>query len=231
MAQDRKNEMIIGILYILAAITSIIAVVLYQPILSEQWYMTVADGFQTKVLIGVLNDLFLVVAAVGTAVMLYPYLRRWNEHIALGYLCFRFMESVFIAIGLVSILGLLHLSIYYEAGSFASENLYAVGLMLQAFHRWTFMLGPNLMLGLNTILYSYLLIRTGLVPKPLALMGVVTAVMVFIAGLLEMFGTVDPMSTAKGLIALPVGVYEMSLAVWLIVKGFNKQKLEKLKMK
>ena len=230
MTQDRLNGIIIGILYIVAAVTSVIAVVFYQPVLSEQWYMSGANGFETKVLIGVLNDLFLVVAAVGTAVMLFPYLRRWNEHIALGYLCFRFMEAVFIAIGLVSILGLLHLSMLYEAGSLASENLHAVGLMLQAFHRWTSMLGPNLMLGLNTIMYSYLLFRTGLVPKPLAIFGMATAVSVFIAGLLEMFGVIEPISTAKGLLALPLGVYEMSLAVWLIVKGFHKQNLEKLRM-
>ncbi|MCM3766241.1 DUF4386 domain-containing protein [Neobacillus niacini] len=230
-SNDRMNSIIIGVLYIAAAVTSVIAVVFYQPVLSEQWHMSVANGFQTKVLIGVLNDLLLVVTAVGTSVMLFPYIRRWNEHIALGYLCFRFMEAVFIAIGLVSILGLLQLSIYYDANRLASdEHLAAMGLLLQAFHRWTSMLGPNLMLGLNTVMYSYLLFRTGLVPKPLALFGMITAVSVFIAGLLEMFGVVEPYSTAKGLIALPVGVYEMSLAVWLIVKGFHKQNLEKLKM-
>ena len=123
----------------------------------------------------------------------------------------------------------MHLSIYYEADSLASEeNLLPIGFMLQAFHRWTMMLGPNLLLGLNTIMYSYLLFRTGLVPKQLAIFGMVTAVMVFIAGLLDMFGVIEPLSTAKGLLALPVGVYEMSLAVWLIVKGFHKQNLEKL---
>lgn len=85
--------------------------------------------------------------------MLFPYLRRWNEQMALGYLCFRFMEAVFIAIGLVSILGLLQLSIYYEAGSLAiEENHLAIGFMLQSFHRWTSVLGPNLMLGLNTVM-------------------------------------------------------------------------------
>lgn len=232
MTKDRMNGIIIGMLYIVAAVTSIIAVVLYQPILSEQWYMTVENGFQTKVLIGVLNDFLLVVTAIGTAVMLFPYIRRWNEHIALGYLCFRFMEAVFISIGLVSILSLLHLSINYEAESLLNEeNLFAIGLMLQAFHRWTSMLGPNLMLGLNTIMYSYLLFRTGLVPKSLALFGMVTAVSVFIAGLLEMFGVIEPFSTIKGLIALPVGVYEISLAIWLIIKGFHKQRLEKLMVK
>ncbi|MBT2756843.1 DUF4386 domain-containing protein [Mesobacillus foraminis] len=230
MTRDRMNGIIIGLLYIVAAVSSIIAVILYKPILSEQWYMTVANGLQTKVLVGVLNDLLLVVAAIGTAVMLFPYLRRKNEHLALGYLCFRFMEAVFISIGLVSILGLLYISIEYEAGNFAiEENLSSIGFMLQSFHRWTFMLGPNLMLGLNTVLYSYLLFKTGIVPKSLALFGMITAIMVFIAGLLEMFGVIEPLSTIKGLIALPVGVYEMSLAFWLIVKGFHKENLEKLK--
>lgn len=232
MTQDRMNGILIGIFYIAAAVTSVIAVISYDPVLSEQWYMSVAHGLQTRVLIGVINDLLLVLTAVGTAVMLFPYLRRWNEHLALGYLCFRFMEAVFIAIGVVSILGLLQLSIHYEANRIASEeNLHEFGYMLQAFHRWTSMLGPNFMLGINTALYSYLLFRTGLVPRPLALFGMITAALVFAAGLLEMFGLIEPFSAAKGFIALPVGVYEMSLAVWLISKGFHKQNLEKLKAK
>ncbi|MDF9840631.1 MULTISPECIES: DUF4386 domain-containing protein [unclassified Paenibacillus] len=230
MTQDRRNGIIIGIFYIVAAVTSIIAVISYEPVLSEQWYRAVADGYQTKVLLGVINDLLLVLTAVGTAVMLFPYLRRWNEHLALAYLCFRFMEAVLIAVGVVSILGLLQLSVHYEAGILKSvENLAGLGYMLQAFHRWTSMLGPNFMLGVNTVIYSYLLFRTGIVPRPLALFGMVTAVLVFTAGLLEMFGVVEPMSAVKGLIALPVGVYEMSLAVWLLVKGFDRGKFEQLR--
>src|SRR6476660_9735845 len=97
MTKDRMNGMIIGILYIVAAVSSVIAVVLYQPILSDQWYLSVVNGFETRILIGVLNDLLLIVSAIGTAVMLFPYLRRWNEQLALGYLCFRFMEAIFIA--------------------------------------------------------------------------------------------------------------------------------------
>lgn len=229
MTQDRRNGILIGIFYIVAAVTSVIAVISYEPVLSEQWYLSVANGFKTKVMFGVLNDLMLVLTAVGTSVMLFPYLRRWNEQLALGYLCFRFMEAVLIAVGVVSILGLVQLSIYYEANSLTSvENLNEIGYMLQAFHRWTSMLGPNFMLGINTALYSYLLFRTGLVPRTLALFGIITAVLVFIAGLLELFGIIEPLSAVKGLIALPVGVYELSLSVWLIVKGFDKRNLKKL---
>ena len=223
------NGIIIGVFYIMATVSAVIAVIFYQPVLSDQWYLAVENGFETKILLGVLNDLLLVVSAVGTAVMLFPYIRKWNEHLALGYLCFRFMEAVFIAIGLVSILGLLSLSMHYETGTLTNETVQAAGFLLQSFHRWTFMLGPNLMLGINTFLYSYLLLRTGLVPKPLAIFGMVTAVLVFGAGLLDMFGIIEPVSAAKGILALPVGVYEMSLAVWLIVKGFNKHKLNELR--
>lgn len=229
MTQDRRNGIIIGIFYIVAAVTSVIAVISYAPVLSEQWYLSVANGFKTKILFGVLNDLMLVLTAVGTSIMLFPYLRRWNEQLALGYLCFRFMEAVLIAVGVVSILGLVQLSTHYEANDLTSVvNLNEIGYTLQAFHRWTSMLGPNFMLGINTALYSYLLFRTGLVPKTLALFGIITAVLVFIAGLLEMFGIIEPLSAVKGLIALPVGVYELSLSVWLIVKGFDKRNLEKL---
>jgi len=106
-----------------------------------------------------------------------------------------------------------------------------MGLLLQATYRWTAMLGPNLMLGINTGLYSYLLYRTGYVPKPLAIFGMITAVMIFIAGLLQMFGIIGPYSAVKGLLALPVGVYEMSLAIWFIAKGFHRENLAKLRMK
>lgn len=230
MTQDRKNAIIIGIFYIAAAITSIIAVISYEPILSQQWYMTVQNGLKARILLGVLNDLLLVLTAIGTAVMLFPYLRRWNEQIALGYLSLRFMEAIFIAIGIMSILGLLQLSMHYEAGELSNAvELPVAGYMLQAFHRWTFMLGPNFMLGINTALYSYLFFRTGLVPRKLALFGICTAISVFIAGILEMYGVVEPVSALKGVIALPVGVYELSLAVWLIVKGFHMPSLDKLK--
>ena len=229
ITKDRRNGIIIGIFYIGAAVTSIIALLLYNPVLSDQWFMATTNGYETKILFGVFNDILLIMFAIGTAVMLFPYLRRWNEQLALGHVTFRFMEAVFITIGVVSILTLLQLSMHYEANELTSNhNLLEIGYLLQSGHRWTFMLGPNFMLGINTLLYSYLLFRTGLVPRPLAAFGMLTAVLVFIAGLLYMFGIIAPHSTVKGLIALPVGVYEMSLAIWLIVKGFHKQNLEKL---
>ncbi|GAB6110213.1 DUF4386 domain-containing protein [Fusibacter bizertensis] len=226
MNKDRKSAILIGVFYIVAAVTSIIAVLLYQPILASDWYNVASNGQWNSVLFGVLNDLFLVVSAVGTAVMFFPYLRKVNEHIALFHFSFRFMEAVLIAIGAVGILGLLSTSSSFQMGTITNlENIVATGLALQAFHRWTFMLGPNFMLGLNTTAYSVLLFKSGLVPKKLAIFGIIAAISVFFAGLLDMFGIIDPNSGVKGILALPVGVYEMSLAFYLIFKGFVKKNL------
>lgn len=227
MSHARISAFIIGIFYIIAAISSVAAVIMYQPILAADWYTATLNGHQQTLLFGVFNDLLLVVSVVGTAVVFFPFLRRFNETIALFHLCFRFMEAVLISLGLIGILALLQLSIGYEQGVFQNvEVIKATGIALQAFHRWTFLLGPNFMLGINTAMYSYLLMKSGLVPKNLARFGFITALLVFFAGLLDFWGIIAPTSAVKGLLALPVGIFEISLALYLMAKGFRKEALK-----
>ena len=223
MQIQRSHGIFIGAFYIIAAVSSVIAVLLYQPVLAPNWYLAVGNGQGRQVLFGVLNDLLLVASAIGTAVMFFPYLRKTSEHLALFHLAFRFMEAVVIMIGLVGILGLYSMSQAYATAQLSkTTELLATGVAFQSLHRWTFLVGPNLMLGINTTVYSYLLFKSRLVPRPLAVFGMVTAVLVLIAGLLDLFGIVAPDSAMKGLLALPVGVYEISLAVHLIYKGLRR---------
>ncbi len=223
MQIQRSHGIFIGAFYIIAAVSSVIAVLLYQPVLAPNWYLAVGNGQGRQVLFGVLNDLLLVASAIGTAVMFFPYLRKISEHLALFHLAFRFMEAVVIMIGLVGILGLYTMSQAYATAQLSkTTELLATGVAFQSLHRWTFLVGPNLMLGINTTVYSYLLFKSRLVPRPLAVFGMVTAVLVLIAGLLDLFGIVAPDSAIKGLLALPVGVYEISLAVHLIYKGLRR---------
>ena len=229
MKEHRRHAILAGVFYITAAVTSIIAVILYEPILSGDWLTAVMDGYRAQLLAGVANDILLIMSMIGTAVMLFPYLRRQHESAALGYFSFRLMESVAIMIGLVAILGLMNISSAAAAESIQkSEGVLAAGTALQAFHSWTFMIGPNLMLGPNTLLYSLVFLASGLVPRKLAWFGIVTAILVCAAGWLEMFGVIDPLSTAKGLLGLPIAGYEMTLAGWLIAKGFDVQALKRL---
>jgi hypothetical protein len=105
------------------------------------------------------------------------------------------------------------------------ESFQTSGALLIAIHDWTFMLGPNFMLGINTMMCCYLLYKSKLVPRFISVIGLAGAALIFIAALLEMFGVILQLSTWGAVLAIPVAAYEMILAVWLIVKGFNSSAL------
>jgi hypothetical protein len=119
-------------------------------------------------------------------------------------------------------LALLTLSREFCSSTAPDEQSYrVVGTALIAIHDWTFMIGPNFMLGINTLMYSYIFYRTRLIPRPIAIIGLVGANSVFLAALLELFGIIEQLSTWGAILAIPVALTEMSLAIWLIIKGFN----------
>lgn len=222
MNNTRKAALTVGICFILAAVTSIIALALYQPVLTNPDYV-IQTGIDDKpIILGALLELVLAATAVGTSIGLFPYLKKHNESIALGYVCFRLFEAVVIVIGLIGLLSLLTLRQAFAADpTLDAASFQTTARLLVAIHDWTFMLGPNFMLGINTLMCSYLLFQTRLVPRIIGVMGMVGAVLIFTASILEMFGVIAQLSTWGAVLALPVFAYEMTLAVRLIVKGFN----------
>lgn len=218
---------IVGVLFILAAITAVIGLALYDPILNGSEYLTEGSKHANQVIVGAVMELILAVSAVGTATTMFPYLRKYNETIALWHVCFRFMEAVIIIVGIISVLSLLTLSQeYVAAGNPDAASYQASGTLLKAVHDWTFLLGPNFMLGINTAMYSYIFFRSKLVPRFIPIIGLTGASLVFIAALLEMFGVIDQVSTLGAILSAPVFVNEMTLAVWLLAKGFNERVLK-----
>jgi hypothetical protein len=222
MKSSNTAGKMVGILFILAAASSIIGLILYDPILNDPDYLINGAAHANRIVLGALMELILVVSAIGTSIMMFPFLRRYNESLALGHVCFRFMEAVIIIIGIVSMLTLLTLSQeYVSAGTPDAGSYHASGTVLHAVHDWTFMLGPNFMLGISTMMYSYIFYRTKLVPRFISILGMTGATLVFIAALFEMFGVFAQLSVWGALLSLPVAANEMILAIWLIVKGFN----------
>ena len=141
---------------------------------------------------------------------------------ALGYVGFRLFEAEIIVIGLVSLLSLLTLRQDFASGAAMDTSfLQTVGKSSLATHAWASVLGPNFMLGINTLMCGFLLYQTELVPRAIAGMGLIGAASIFIAALLVMFGVILPTSLWRIILAIPVASYEMILAVYLIVKGFN----------
>lgn len=145
--------------------------------------------------------------------------------IALGYVCFRLLEGVIIVIGMMSILSLLTLSRAVANGVAPNDSLQTLGAIFIAVYKWALTLGPNFVLGVNTTMCASLLYKSGLVPRFIARMGLVGAALIFTAAVLELFGILLELSTLVALMALPIFAYEMTLAGWLIVKGFNSSPL------
>jgi Domain of unknown function (DUF4386) len=220
MNTHRQAAAIVGVLFIIATVTAILGLLLYQPILNGPDYLV--NGFEksNQVILGAVMELILVLSAVGTAVGLFPFVRKYSESIALGYLFFRFLEAVLIMVGIVSVLSLLTVSREFVTAAASNASAFQTsGTLLKAVHDWTFILGPHLFLGVNTMMYSYLLYQSRLVPRWIAGLGLFGSTLIFIVALFEMFGAIQP--TWVFPLAMPVAIYEMVLAGWLIAKGFN----------
>jgi Domain of unknown function (DUF4386) len=232
MNSNRKTAKIVGVLFILAAVTAVIGLNLYNPILNGPDYLLKGSEHANQVILGAVMELILVVSAVGTATTMFPLLRQYNETIALWHVCFRFLEAIIITVGVISVLSLLTLSQeFVAAGAPDPSSFHSSGIILQAIHDWTFMLGPLFMLGINTMMYSYIFYKTKLVPRFISILGMTGASCVFICSLFVMFGVFPQISFWGAVLAVPVAANEMILAVWLLVKGFNENAITSLTAK
>ncbi|MBB5867114.1 hypothetical protein F4553_000493 [Allocatelliglobosispora scoriae] len=219
MSTHRKTAVVVGSLFILAAVTSIIGLILYGPLLNDADYVTGGDAHQAEIASGALLEVVAAFSLVGIAVLMFPIVRRRNEAVALGYASFRLMEATIIVIGAMSLLAVVTLNKDFTGADAAS---YLTGSkLLIAVHDWTFLFGPNLALGPSTLMMGVFLHRTRLVPRTIAILGMVGGTLIFVSAVPVLFGAYDQLSVWGAVGALPVFAYEMSLAVWLIAKGFH----------
>ncbi|MCX5404964.1 DUF4386 domain-containing protein [Streptomyces sp. NBC_00335] len=213
MSPDRRTAVAAGSLLLLTEVSAIAGAVLYRPLLGAA-DGRLAQGADTQALLGALCEVVLVVAVAGTGAALFPVLRRHGEGLALGYAFGRLLEAVVIAVGIVGVLALVTL----RRGPGAVGGADAA---LVAFHDWTFLLGPNIALGLNTVLLAYLAYRARLVPRFISVLGLVGGPLICGSAVAVMFGAYDQLSPAGAAAALPVFAWELALAGWLIVRGFG----------
>ncbi|MEP6641781.1 MAG: DUF4386 domain-containing protein [Gaiellales bacterium] len=219
MTSNRKIALAAGVFFIITFITSIPALYLFQPVLDDPaGYIAGSGADNTRILVGASLELFLILANVASAVVLYPILKRQSEMLALGYITARIVESSFIAIGLVSVLGVVSLQQQGATGADAGT----IGVTLAAIKDWTFLLGPGFIVGVgNGLLLGYLMYRSGLVPQRMAMLGLVGGPLICASGILVLLGVFDAGDAGQGIATAPEFLWELSLGVWLIVKGFN----------
>lgn len=219
MSTDRARAAVAGALYLLTVVTSVPALALKAPVLRDPATLAAADGVVRLQWAAVL-ELVLALACVGTAVALYPLVRRVGPSLALGFVCSRTLEAALVVIGVVALLSLTTVT----SGSGAAappDREPPVLTALVAVHDWTFLLGPGLLPAVNALLLGSLLLRSGRVPRLIPLTGLVGAPLLLASALGTVFGVVDQVSTLAGLAALPVAAWEISLGVCLLVRGLR----------
>jgi len=220
MTSLRKIALLAGALYLTTFLSAIPAVFLLDPVLSDPRYV-VGPGDDTRVLFGSLLDIVNALACIGTAVVLFPVVRRQNESLALGFVASRILEAAIIFIGIVSLLAVVTLR--QDLGGAAGadeESLITVAAGLVAVRDWTFLFGPGLAVA-NALLLGTLMYRSRLVPRVIPLMGLVGAPLLLASNTATMFGVNEQFSVLSA-VALPgIFLWELSLGVYLVVKGFR----------
>ena len=214
----RKTALVAGVFYLITFI-SIPTLALYGPVKNHRdWIL--ASGPHTGVLVGGFLEVIVALAGIGTAVTLYPVVKRQNEGIALGFVAARVLEAAMIFTGVVSLLSLVTLR--QDLGGAAGANaaaLVTTGASHVAVYNWTFLLSQSLMPGINALLLGSLMYRSRLVPRAIPVLGLIGAPLLICTVIATLFGGFKLGSPE--LAALPVGAWELSLGVWLVVKGFK----------
>lgn len=189
----------------------------YAPLRENPGSITGAGADPTaSVALGALLELILIVANVGTAVVPYAVFRRYSEGLALGYVTARLVEGIFIAIGILSVLTFVFLR---QEGTVSDP---ALGEAFVAIYDRAFLIGPGIFAGVaNGMILGYLIFRSGLVPRGLAILGLIGGPLLVAAAIAIMFDVIDRGSPLQGVATIPEAVWELSFGIYLIVKGFR----------
>lgn len=219
---ERRTASIAGILFVITFI-SIAALPLYDQVLNHTTHFMVGGNGDLQVELGALCDIITLIAGIGTAVVLYPVLRRQSERLALGYVTVRVVESALIGVGVVSLLAVVTLR-QDLAGAAGTDHASLIlnGRSLVAVHDATFLLGPAFCAAIgNGLMLGYMMLRSGLVPRRFAQFGIAAGSLALATAILVLFGAYDQVSAPSGILTFPEGVWELSLGVYLITKGFR----------
>jgi hypothetical protein len=222
MTSTRKTAIIAGVLWIIASIAGVLGYgVFLNPILSAPDYLFQVSANEIQIITGAFLILVMAVAVAWIPVMLFPILKKHNETLAVGYVVSRALEAVCDIVAVISWLLLLTLSQgYVKAGAPAALSFQTLGTILLQVDGW---INPimTIVFIIGTLGCYYLLYQSKLIPRWLSGWGLIAAIPYLAAGLLLMFALISASSTTQWVLMLPLGLQEMVLAIWLIVKGFN----------
>jgi hypothetical protein len=215
---DQKRARVFGVLFLITYVTSIWALWLYQPVLDDPVGYIKGAGQNSQILFGAFLELLLIIANIGTAVVIFPIVRRQSEELALGYVTARLFECTFILVGIVAVLGIVTLQ---QEVAGVSEG--SVAFTLAAIKDWTFLLGPGWVVGWgNGLILGYLMYASGLVPRKMTWLGLIGGPLIIVSGTLVVFDVAEQGGTLQSLATIPEFLWELLLGVYCTIWGFRR---------
>jgi len=215
VAEDQRIARIFGVLFIITFITSISALALFQSALDDPAAYIAGGGKDNQLYLGAFLEFLLVIANVGTAVVLYPIVRRQNDLLAIGYVAARIIECVFIGAGIIFVLGVVSLRQ-------DSPDAADLAVSLAQLKDWTFLFGPGLVVPFgNGLILGYLMYKSGLVPRRMAWLGLIGGPLLLIGNIGVLFDWWDQTGLVS-LLVIPEFVWEAFLGIYCAIWGFRK---------
>ena len=216
MDQDQRHARIFGVLFIITFITSIPAYLLFQEILDDPAVYIAGGGKDNQIYLAVLLEFILIIANVGTAVVLYPIAKRQNEALAIGYVAARTIECVFLAAGIIFMLGVISLRQ-------DSPDAADLAVSLAALKDWTFLFGPGYTVPFgNGLILGYLMYKSGLVPRRMAWLGLIGGPLLLISSTGTLLDWWESGGTIPGLLVIPEFIWEAFLGIYCAIWGFRR---------
>lgn len=221
MSSSRKISLAAGVLYLLTFV-SIPTLFLYGGIKTDPAFIAGA-GPDVPVILGVVLEVIVALACIGTAVALYPMVRKQNEGLALGFVGARILEAAAIFAGVVALMSIVTLR---QAG--VGDDGVITGQALFAQYTWTTLLGQGMIPAFNAILLGTLMFRSRLLPRALPILGFIGAPFLLVGVVGMLFGWWGPVSVFSGIGALALAIWEFGTGLWLVIKGFNREAVARL---
>jgi hypothetical protein len=216
MGTDQRNARIFGVLFILTFLTSIPAFLLFQSVLDDPAGYIAGSGNDNQIYFAVLLEFLLIITNVGTAVVLYPIARRQSKVLAIGYVAARIIECVFIAAGIIFVLGIVSLRQ-------TSPDAADLAVSLGALKDWTFLFGPGFVVPFgNGLILGYLMFKSGLVPRRMTWFGMIGGPILLISSLGTLFDWWEAGSSIPGLLVAPEFIWEAFLGIYCAIWGFRR---------
>ena len=216
METDQRKARVFGVLFIITFVTSIPAALIFQSVLEDPAGFITGTGSANPIYLAVLLEFFLILANVGTAVVLYPIARRQSRVLALGYVAARIIECVFIAAGIIFVMGIVSL----RQDSPGAADL---AVSLGALRDWNALFGPGLIVPFgNGLILGYLMYKSGLVPRRMAWLGLIGGPILFISNIGTLVDVWGADSALPALLVAPEFIWEAFLGIYCAIWGFRR---------